>query len=108
MKVDIELFRIIRIFVPLFVQDPGSFTMCFTHEIIFTLPSETESFGSSTVTAIPCLGSTVESQQAIRHFQRESHLCRNLLRRLPCLKASARAFRYAWFPLSPVSSHGMC
>lgn len=35
------------------------------------------------------------------------YLCRNLLRKLPCLKASARASRYAWLPFSPVTNQGM-
>jgi hypothetical protein len=56
MEINIELTLISSIvLVALVVEMTGSFTMCFTHEVVLTLTTETKSFGSAGVTSVPSL-----------------------------------------------------
>lgn len=65
-EIHVKLLEIIRVLVALFVEYTSSFPVCFTHEIILALTSETESFGCARVTAIPRLGSTTDDQDIVQ------------------------------------------
>jgi hypothetical protein len=93
MKIYIQLHVAVSVFIPLFVEYTSSLSVCFTHEIVLTLTPETESFGGTRITTIPSLSGTALISDIHVIDGVHTYLCRNLLRKLPCLKASARALR---------------
>lgn len=100
---------ILEMLVTLLIQSFGGFTVGLAHGLVLGLASYREGLGGASIVAIPCLCGAVDvlSRRGVKYGEKD-YLCRNLLRTLPCLMASARYFRYCALAFEPVSSHGMC
>lgn len=64
-KVDVDfLILTVRpeVFVALFVQDAGGFSVSFAHQTVLGLTAEGESFGGAGIMSIVCLSSTTRSE----------------------------------------------
>jgi len=112
-EIDVDIIGRRRVFVAVFVKDARGFAVGFAHQVVFGLAAEGECFGGAGVVSIPGLGGAGTSSQCMLDSKNGRgsgfpHLCKNLFRKPPCLKASCRALRYAWFVFSPVSSQGIC
>ncbi len=56
MQVNIDFGRCGIVFIALFVQNVGSFTVSFSHQVVFVLTAEAKRFGGSGVVSVPGLG----------------------------------------------------